>query len=98
MLIISSSLNVNLKLGELKLGEMLDTPPPELDEAIAISKACVDSLAFNEFRLTSLTSRVFYGLLADVLIYCQVIQFLESQEYNKFTRIVFDTAPTVRQK
>ena len=98
MLIISSSLNVNLKLGELKLGEMLDTPPPELDEAIAISKACVDSLAFNEFRLTSLTSRVFYGLLADVLIYCQVIQFLESQEYNIFTRIVFDTAPTVRQK
>lgn len=28
------------KLGELKLGELLDTPPPGLDEAIAISKAC----------------------------------------------------------
>lgn len=27
---------------------------------------------------------------------CQVMQFLESQEYNMFTRIVFDTAPTVR--
>lgn len=26
------------KLGELKLGELLDTPPPGLDEAIAISK------------------------------------------------------------
>ncbi|XP_057475355.1 ATPase GET3B-like [Actinidia eriantha] len=49
------------QLGELKLGELLDTPPPGLDEAIAISK---------------------------------VIQFLESQEYNIFTRIVFDTAPT----
>ncbi|KAF1880131.1 hypothetical protein Lal_00022260 [Lupinus albus] len=49
------------KLGELKLGELLDTPPPGLDEAIAISK---------------------------------VIQFLESQEYSMFTRIVFDTAPT----
>ncbi|KAL6494262.1 ATPase get3b [Orobanche gracilis] len=49
------------QLGELKLGELLDTPPPGLDEAIAISK---------------------------------VIQFLESQEYNMFTRIVFDTAPT----
>ncbi|KAL5995176.1 ATPase get3b [Asimina triloba] len=27
------------QLGELKLGELLDTPPPGLDEAIAISKA-----------------------------------------------------------
>ncbi|XP_052186014.1 ATPase GET3B isoform X2 [Diospyros lotus] len=49
------------QLGELKLGELLDTPPPGLDEAIAISK---------------------------------VMQFLESKEYNMFTRIVFDTAPT----
>ncbi|XP_060676037.1 ATPase GET3B-like isoform X2 [Ziziphus jujuba] len=53
------------QLGELKLGELLDTPPPGLDEAIAISK---------------------------------VIQFLEAQEYSMFTRIVFDTAPTLRQK
>ncbi|KAF5733735.1 putative arsenical pump-driving atpase [Tripterygium wilfordii] len=50
------------QLGELKLGELLDTPPPGLDEAIAISK---------------------------------VIQFLESEEYSMFTRIIFDTAPTV---
>ncbi|XP_020590314.1 ATPase GET3 isoform X2 [Phalaenopsis equestris] len=49
------------QLGELKLGELLDTPPPGLDEAIAISK---------------------------------VMQFLESQEYGMFSRIVFDTAPT----
>ncbi|KAK8934658.1 hypothetical protein KSP39_PZI015124 [Platanthera zijinensis] len=49
------------QLGELKLGELLDTPPPGLDEAIAISK---------------------------------VMQFLESQEYSIFRRIVFDTAPT----
>jgi len=28
-------------LGELKLGELLDSPPPGLDEAIAISKACI---------------------------------------------------------
>lgn len=49
------------QMGELKLGELLDTPPPGLDEAIAISK---------------------------------VMQFLESQEYGMFTRIVFDTAPT----
>ncbi|KAL5831095.1 hypothetical protein ACOSQ4_016449 [Xanthoceras sorbifolium] len=49
------------QLGELKLGELLDTPPPGLDEALAISK---------------------------------VMQFVESQEYSRFTRIVFDTAPT----
>ncbi|KAI5021731.1 hypothetical protein ZWY2020_058461 [Hordeum vulgare] len=49
-------------LGELKLGELLDTPPPGLDEAIAISK---------------------------------VMQFLEAPEYSMFSRIVFDTAPTV---
>ncbi|KAK6142003.1 hypothetical protein DH2020_016219 [Rehmannia glutinosa] len=55
-------------LGELKLGELLDTPPPGLDEALAISKACIMIL--------------------------QVMQFVESQEYNRFRRIVFDTAPT----
>lgn len=49
------------QLGELKLGELLDTPPPGLDEAIAIAK---------------------------------VVQFMQAPEYSKFTRIVFDTAPT----
>ncbi|XP_074355496.1 ATPase GET3B-like [Apium graveolens] len=49
------------QLGDLKLGELLDTPPPGLDEALAIFK---------------------------------VMQFADSQEYSKFTRIVFDTAPT----
>ncbi|KAG8494926.1 hypothetical protein CXB51_012397 [Gossypium anomalum] len=29
------------QFGDLKLGELLDTPPPGLDEAIAISKACI---------------------------------------------------------
>jgi arsenite-transporting ATPase len=49
------------QLGELKLGELLDTPPPGLDEAVAISK---------------------------------VVQFIQAPEYQKFTRIIFDTAPT----
>ncbi|GFQ02681.1 putative arsenical pump-driving ATPase [Phtheirospermum japonicum] len=57
------------QLGELKLGELLDTPPPGLDEAIAISKA-------------------------PKIIISQVMQFVESQEYSRFSRIVFDTAPT----
>ncbi|KAI3791470.1 hypothetical protein L2E82_05240 [Cichorium intybus] len=50
------------QLGELKLAELLDTPPPGLDEAIAISK---------------------------------VMEFVDSPDYNMFTRIVFDTTPTV---
>ncbi|XP_002974288.2 ATPase ARSA1 [Selaginella moellendorffii] len=49
------------QISELKLGELLDTPPPGLDEAIAISK---------------------------------VVQFMQSPEYDRFTRIIFDTAPT----
>ncbi|GBG75288.1 hypothetical protein CBR_g19921 [Chara braunii] len=49
------------QLSELKLGELLDTPPPGLDEAVAISK---------------------------------VVQFVQAPEYEKFTRIIFDTAPT----
>ena len=51
------------QLGDLKLGELLDTPPPGLDEAIAIAK---------------------------------VVQFIKDEKYAKFTRIVFDTAPTLR--
>ena len=49
------------QLAELRLGELLDTPPPGLDEAIAITK---------------------------------VVQFTKQEKYAKFTRIVFDTAPT----
>jgi len=48
-------------LVEMKLGELLDTPPPGLDEAVAISK---------------------------------VVQFTKDPQYAKYTRIVFDTAPT----
>lgn len=48
-------------LSDLKLDELLSTPPPGLDEAVAISK---------------------------------VVEFVESEEYARFTRIVFDTAPT----
>lgn len=35
------------KLGELKLGELLDTPPPGLDEAIAISKVSTYDSSFS---------------------------------------------------
>eukprot|EP00850_Spirogloea_muscicola_P018809 SM000176S03140 [mRNA] locus=s176:278542:282698:+ [translate_table: standard] len=65
--LILSAVNVTeqavnlLQLTELKLGELLDTPPPGLDEAVAISK---------------------------------VVQFMQSPEYDHFTRIIFDTAPT----
>ncbi|KAI8464936.1 MAG: ArsAB family transporter: arsenite [Monoraphidium minutum] len=49
------------QLKDLSLGELLDTPPPGVDEAIAIAK---------------------------------VVQFLKSDDYAHFDRIVFDTAPT----
>lgn len=49
------------QLKDLQLGELLDTPPPGVDEAVAIAK---------------------------------VVQFLRDPQYQRFTRIVFDTAPT----
>ena len=49
------------QLEDLKLGELLETPPPGLDEAIAITK---------------------------------VVAFIKDDKYARFTRIVFDTAPT----
>jgi len=48
-------------LKDLKLGELLDTAPPGLDEGVAIAK---------------------------------VVDFVDKDEYAKFTRIIFDTAPT----
>lgn len=49
------------QLADIKLGELLDSPPPGFDEAVAIAK---------------------------------VQQFVTKEEFAKFTRIVFDTAPT----
>ncbi|XP_008784005.1 ATPase GET3B-like [Phoenix dactylifera] len=40
------------QLGELKLGELLDTPPPGLDEAIAISKV-MQFVEAQEYRMFS---------------------------------------------
>ncbi|XP_072995230.1 ATPase GET3B-like [Typha latifolia] len=44
------------QLGELKLGELLDTPPPGLDEAIAISKV----MQFVEAQEYSMFSRIVF--------------------------------------
>ncbi|KXZ50739.1 hypothetical protein GPECTOR_15g424 [Gonium pectorale] len=49
------------QIKDLKLGELLNTPPPGLDEAVAVAK---------------------------------VVQFVQAAEYARFSRIVFDTAPT----
>lgn len=49
------------QLSDIKLGEILDSPPPGFDEAVAIAK---------------------------------VQQFVSKEEFAKFSRIVFDTAPT----
>lgn len=48
-------------LKDLQLGQLLDNPPPGVDEAVSIAR---------------------------------VVQFVDSDEYSHFTRIVFDTAPT----
>ena len=53
--------NILRKVQELKLGELLEDPPPGTDEAIAVAK---------------------------------VVQFAEKPEYQRFTRVVIDTAPT----
>ncbi|KAG1342505.1 ATPase ARSA1 [Cocos nucifera] len=46
----------SLSAGELKLGELLDTPPPGLDEAIAISKV----MQFVEAQEYSMFSRIIF--------------------------------------
>lgn len=48
-------------LAELKLEELLESPPPGMDEAMALAK---------------------------------VVQFVSGEEYARFSRIIFDTAPT----
>ena len=35
------------QLADLKLGELLDTPPPGLDEAVAIAKVCLPRKTFT---------------------------------------------------
>ena len=69
----------------------MDTPPPGLDEAIAISKVRIIFLLI----LLLVLCIVYPKMSTDHVTFFQVIQFLESQEYSMFTRIVFDTAPTV---
>jgi anion-transporting ArsA/GET3 family ATPase len=38
---------------------------------------------------------IFYSCIEAHVLVLQVVQFIQSPEYSKFTRIVFDTAPTV---
>jgi arsenite-transporting ATPase len=49
------------QLADLNMGELLNSPPPGLDEAVSIAK---------------------------------VVQFVKGEDYARFTRIIFDTAPT----
>lgn len=64
------------KLGELKLGELLDTPPPGLDEAIAIAKVYIQSLLnFSLFVL-----HVYLGfLMILILVVSRSSNFLSLQ-------------------
>lgn len=64
------------QLKELNLAELLENPPPGIDEAVAVSQVCQGK------ELLNLQSSF------------QVVQFLKSDKYSRFKRIVFDTAPT----
>jgi hypothetical protein len=48
----------SVQVGELKLGELLDSPPPGLDEAIAISKVRRHTYYLTVFLLLTLLSAV----------------------------------------
>lgn len=62
-----------------------------MDEAIAISKVCSYLINCSNGYHPS-------NALPNYVVAFQVMQFVDSLEYSMFTRIVFDTAPTVSRK
>lgn len=64
------------KLGELKLGELLDTPPPGLDEAIAIAKVYIKPL-LNLLYVYAF--HVFEVLMVLILVISRSFNFLNLQ-------------------
>ncbi len=92
------------QLKDLQLGELLDTPPPGVDEAVAISKvACCCCHAPLPVHMPPKRAPLRYEASVGVCarrppapVPCpaQVVQFLKSPEYSHFKRIIFDTAPT----
>lgn len=86
---------------DLKLGELLDTPPPGFDEAVAIAKVATRGRNGSArrpvfFKLDSAPARARPNSTPGPA--CprppQVQQFVKREEFARFTRIVFDTAPT----
>ena len=67
------------------MAELLDTPPPGLDEAIAILKV---STFWNFLIIHIYITHIKNDSL-------QVMEFVDSPDCSMFTRIVFDTASTV---
>ncbi|KAG5533184.1 hypothetical protein RHGRI_027411 [Rhododendron griersonianum] len=63
------------QLGELKLGELLDTPPPGLDEAIAISKARKDYSVYMRFLCSA-------EAFSCILLICELLNRL----YNSLNK------------
>ena len=107
------------QLADLKLGELLDSPPPGFDEAVAISKVRREGCAAVwgsgaagscRRRLRAAASTALLpphthrpqALGPAVTVWYrprlpprpQVLQFVKGEEYARFSRIVFDTAPT----
>lgn len=89
-------------LKDLQLGDILTTAPPGLDEGVAIAKvharsapppphhhvaaSCVTGTTWPLPRHAASDGGGTPGT--------QVVDFVDKEEYAKFTRIIFDTAPT----
>ena len=76
------------KLGELKLGELLDTPPPGLDEAMAIAKVCFIFVFRCSFHIVSGLSLYFMvsllkidSLAGDAVSWITGIQYVYSNSF-----------------
>jgi arsenite-transporting ATPase len=93
------------QLSDLKLSELLDTPPPGLDEAVAIAKVRLPLVGeggrghehSDALRVCWYRDHMRFVILFStnlMRVGLQVVQFVDSAEYARFTRIVFDTAPT----
>ena len=106
------------QLADLRLGELLDSPPPGFDEAVAIAKAGAGCQGWGvgvgvggwqargggQGPLATVVQRLRGSPLllsgeiphppSTLTLPPQVLEFVRGEEYARFTRIVFDTAPT----
>ena len=79
------------QLSELKLGELLDTPPPGLDEAMAISKVCATPNQLS-YIFGSVVKHLIYSYVHYLLVFSISVSIgllLEVVPYLEILRIKF---------